>query len=98
MSPADRAGSVSEISPRHSFLDYKRKNYGTFFLKFSGAQIRNKLPNDLKIIASCNSFKKMYLSLCAKSNFYSQIFCNYVQLRMGIFFEKLGRVAKISCH
>ena len=40
------------------FIDYKRTNYGKLSLKFSGAQIWNKLPKDLKLLKSYRQFKQ----------------------------------------
>jgi len=41
------------------YVDYKRTNYGKFSSKFRGAQIWNKLPEDLKELQSYRLFKKL---------------------------------------
>ena len=40
------------------FIEYRRRNYGKFSLKYRGAQIWNNLPNTLKISKTDRSFKK----------------------------------------
>ena len=36
------------LSASNIFIDYKTTNYGTFSLKFRGAQTWNNLPKNLK--------------------------------------------------
>ena len=40
------------------YIDYKKTNYGKFSLKFKGAQIWYKLPNELKVLKTNSLFKK----------------------------------------
>ena len=41
------------------YVDHKRPNYGKFSSKFRGAQIWNKLPEDLKELKSYSLLKKL---------------------------------------
>ena len=55
-----RTYSHATRSSSDIFIDYTRANYGKIFLKYTGAQIWNDLPIDLKKveILLINSFKK----------------------------------------
>lgn len=46
------------------FNNFNGTNYGKFLLMFKGAQIWNKLPNDLKMVKSYNSFNKCTKCMC----------------------------------
>ena len=48
-------------SASNIFIEFRRKNYGKFSLKYKGAQIWNNLPNTLKISKTYRSFKNFTL-------------------------------------
>ena len=45
--------SVSKLQ-----IDFKRTNYGKFYIQYRGAIIWNSLPNDFEELKSSNAFKK----------------------------------------
>ena len=50
--------SYNTRSASNIFIDYGRKNYGKFSLKYRRAQIWNNLPDDLKTLRTYYSLKK----------------------------------------
>ena len=50
--------SYNTRSASNIFIDYGRKNYGKFSLKYRRAQIWNNLPDDLKTLKTYYSLKK----------------------------------------
>ena len=54
----EKLHSYNTRTASNIYIDYKRKNYGKFSLKFRGARIWNKLHKDLKIFKLYTLFKK----------------------------------------